>query len=144
MEKSLEEKTLEFDFFFPSGKICLSRVHKAILYFQGHYIYHLFGNLLVRIYSTFFDFSYSKCISKVNVSLTRDSVISMNLIKMLYCQSKSWISRKIAITLKQLILEYLWFIVNSSRPSSGRREKIKLNFYFHTSMWYLERFYEGL
>ena len=26
----------------------------------------------------------------------------------------------------------------------GRREKIKLNFYFHTSLWCLKRFYEGL
>ena len=34
--------------------------------------------------------------------------------------------------------------VNLSRPNPGRREKIKLNFYFHTSLWYLKRFYEGL
>ena len=30
------------------------------------------------------------------------------------------------------------------RPNPGRREKIKLNFYFHTSFWCLKRFYEGL
>ena len=29
--------------------------------------------------------------------------------------------------------------INPSRPNPGRREKIKLNFYFHTSL-----FYEGL
>ena len=29
-------------------------------------------------------------------------------------------------------------------PNSGRREKIKLNFYFRTSLWCLKRFYEGL
>ena len=33
---------------------------------------------------------------------------------------------------------------NPSRPNPGRREKIKLNFYFHTFLWYLKRFYEGL
>ena len=33
---------------------------------------------------------------------------------------------------------------NISCPNPGRREKIKLNFYFHTSFWCLKRFYEGL
>ena len=32
----------------------------------------------------------------------------------------------------------------SSRPNPGRIEKIKLNFYFHTSFWCLKRFYKGL
>ena len=36
------------------------------------------------------------------------------------------------------------FYFNPSLPNPGRREKIKLNFYFHTSFWCLERFYEGL
>ena len=31
-----------------------------------------------------------------------------------------------------------------SRPNPGRREKINLNFYFHTSLWCLKRFYEDL
>ena len=31
-----------------------------------------------------------------------------------------------------------------SRPDYGRREKINLNLYFHTSLWCLKRFYEGL
>ena len=30
------------------------------------------------------------------------------------------------------------------RPNPGRREKIKLNFYFHTSLRCPKRFYEGL
>ena len=30
--------------------------------------------------------------------------------------------------------------INRYRPNSGRREKIKLNFYFHTSLWCLNRF----
>ena len=35
--------------------------------------------------------------------------------------------------------------LNPSRPNSRRREKIKLNFYFHTSsLWCLKRFSEGL
>ena len=34
--------------------------------------------------------------------------------------------------------------LNPSRPNPGRREKIKSNFYFHTSLWCLKRFYEGL
>ena len=33
---------------------------------------------------------------------------------------------------------------NPYRPNSGRREKIKLNSFLHTSLWCLERFYEGL
>ena len=32
----------------------------------------------------------------------------------------------------------------SSRPDPRRREKINLNFYFHTSFWCIKRFYEGL
>ena len=34
--------------------------------------------------------------------------------------------------------------VNPFRFDPGRKEKIKLNFYFHTSLWYFKRFYEGL
>ena len=34
--------------------------------------------------------------------------------------------------------------VDPPRPNPGRREKSKLNFYFHTSLWCLKRFYEGL
>ena len=30
---------------------------------------------------------------------------------------------------------------NLSRPDPGRTEKINLSFYFHTSLWYLKRFY---
>ena len=34
--------------------------------------------------------------------------------------------------------------ITPSRPNTGRREKINLNVYFHTSLWCLKRFYEGL
>ena len=33
---------------------------------------------------------------------------------------------------------------NPSHPDPGQRKKINLNFYFHTSLWCLKRFYEGL
>ena len=33
---------------------------------------------------------------------------------------------------------------NPSRSNPGRREKIRLSFYFHTSLWPLKRFYEDL
>ena len=33
--------------------------------------------------------------------------------------------------------------LNPSHPDPGGREKINLNFYSHTSLWYLKRFYEG-
>ena len=34
-------------------------------------------------------------------------------------------------------------IFNPSRPNPGRREKINLNFYIHTSLCCLKRFYGG-
>ena len=34
--------------------------------------------------------------------------------------------------------------INPSRINTGRREKPKLNFYFHTSLRCLKKFYEGL
>ena len=34
--------------------------------------------------------------------------------------------------------------LDPSRPDPGQREKINLNFYFHTSLWCLKRFCEGL
>ena len=33
---------------------------------------------------------------------------------------------------------------NPSHPNLRQREKINLNFYFHTALWWLKRFYEGL
>ena len=34
-------------------------------------------------------------------------------------------------------------VLNPSHHNPGRREKIKLNFYFQTSLWCLKRFYKG-
>ena len=43
------------------------------------------------------------------------------------------------------IREYVkWLRLNPSCPNPGWREKIKLNFYFCTSLWCLKMFYEGL
>ena len=39
---------------------------------------------------------------------------------------------------------FLGITFNPFHPVPGQREKINLIFYFHTSLWYLERFYEGL
>ena len=36
------------------------------------------------------------------------------------------------------------WIINSSRPNTGQREKIKLNLYFRTSLYCRKKFYEGL
>ena len=43
-----------------------------------------------------------------------------------------------------------WFFINqkylniyTSRPDPGRREKINLNVYFHSSLWCLKRFYDN-
>ena len=34
--------------------------------------------------------------------------------------------------------------LNPFRPNPRKREKIKSNFFFHTSLWCLKKFYEGL
>ena len=52
----------------------------------------------------------------------------------------------IFIETKSLFILYIQtkLFLNSSRPNPGRREKINLNLYFHTSLWCLKWFYEGL
>ena len=40
---------------------------------------------------------------------------------------------------KNIFNFFLYFCFKSSRPNPGRREKIKLNFYFHTSLWYFKK-----
>ena len=40
-----------------------------------------------------------------------------------------------------------WFyeyFINYSGPDPRQREKINLNFYFHTSFWCIKRFYDSL
>ena len=41
-------------------------------------------------------------------------------------------------------INVLGIIFSSSRPDPWQREKFNLTFYFHTSLWCLKRFYEGL
>ena len=36
---------------------------------------------------------------------------------------------------------YRFWVINPSRPDPGQREKINLNFYFHTSLWCLKRYF---
>ena len=43
-----------------------------------------------------------------------------------------------------IVIMFISSVINPSRPDPGRREKINLNFYFHTSLWCLKTFYEGL
>ena len=55
-----------------------------------------------------------------------------------YCRRTEYLNFKGWLWLKH------YFHFNPSRPNPGQKEKIKLNFYFHTSLWCLKRFYEGL
>ena len=54
--------------------------------------------------------------------------------------------QKITCKTIDFLIAYLQVLVNQvnpSPPNPGRREKIKVNFYFHTSLWCLKRFYES-
>ena len=42
-----------------------------------------------------------------------------------------------------IIFSIPFIFLNPSLPDPWRTEKINLNFYFHTSLWYLKKFYEG-
>ena len=62
------------------------------------------------------------------------------------------LNRKILLSLgKRIILESIYnlphfikYCLTFSVPFSKKEKKINLNFYFHTSLWCLKRFYEGL
>ena len=43
----------------------------------------------------------------------------------------------------EIFLEVFLYLLDPSRPDPGRREKISVKFYFHTSLWCLKRFYES-
>ena len=56
--------------------------------------------------------------------------------------NNAWCYRKVMSTLTNLQIKAAsWF--NPARPDPGKREKINLNFYFHT-LWCFKRFYDGL
>ena len=43
------------------------------------------------------------------------------------------------------MLPHYWYHeINPSRPDPGRGEKINLNFYFHTFLWFVKRSNEDL
>ena len=67
------------------------------------------------------------------------------------CSDKSESDKKITVAKIEKIhgreghsRKFEYFLFNPSRPDPRRREKINLSFYFHTSLWCLKRFYEGL
>ena len=43
-----------------------------------------------------------------------------------------------------IVTMFISSVINPSLPGPERREKINLNFYVPTSLWYLKRFYEDL
>ena len=55
-----------------------------------------------------------------------------------------WNSEGIVNQVRSMICVHFKVLLYPSCLNPGRREKIKLNFYFHTSLWCLKRFYEGL
>ena len=82
-----------------------------------------------------------KCILKM---ITRLFVLKIVKRKKILCQAENFVcifSIRFKIQFIQSINEFLYFKVLTD---PGRREKINLNFYFHTSLWCLRRFYEGL
>ena len=85
---------------------------------------------------------------KISLSLANNSSKAEEFLKLrnslfsILSILKSYLHSKI---LYMWIREYVkWLRLNLSRPNPGRREKIKLNLYFHTSLRCLKRFYEGL
>ena len=51
-------------------------------------------------------------------------------------------NKAILILLCSTNIEYCSLTLSAPIPS--KEKKINLNFYFHTSLWYLKGFYEGL
>ena len=61
-------------------------------------------------------------------------------------EEKNWpMSCACALSLKGNLCFREWWqiVINPPRPDPKQRGKINLNFYFHTSLWCLKRFYEG-
>ena len=92
-----------------------SLLYSWIVLFGTHGAFRTQWNILVFIYV-------------LNTPLTPRSLVSAYYFRKFFLLYKRILSR----------------ILNPSHPNPGQREKIKLNFYFHTSLWWLKRFYEGL
>ena len=69
------------------------------------------------------------------------SLSALNVFVNVFCSisGKYYVNDMVIFSICSLYLSF-----NPPRPNPGRREKLKLNFYFHTSLWCLKRFYEGL
>ena len=102
---------------------------------------------------------------KIDLKVTSISVKNFNNFSMFFTRHKSVVfmfcirchrSSKFQLYIQTVASHFsifwkvLWKIFalkptfNPSRPNPGRREKLKLSFYFHTCLWCLKRFYEGL
>ena len=75
---------------------------------------------------------------------TRDIIESINDLGFQASIPSNDSSKAEALSHAKTIKQLVGISFNPSRPNSGRIEKIKLSFYFHTSLWCLIRFYEGL
>ena len=83
-------------------------------------------------------FSFATCCFSELVLRMRWRSLAGNL-------TKNWVDFKYFQKLfLNISKSYISAHLNSSRPNPGQIEKIKLNFYFHTSLWCLKRFYESL
>ena len=58
----------------------------------------------------------------------------------LLLSNNTFSNEKIMIAESDKIMKVVVSNPNPSRPNPGRREKINLKFYFHTSLWCLKRF----
>ena len=76
----------------------------------------------------------------ISVFFYLDNVFNQLWLSFSVTNFKNYTSVKMKMSFAQTWLHKL----NSSRPDPEWREKIDLNFYFHTSLWCLRRFYEGL
>ena len=70
------------------------------------------------------------------------------LLKKCYKRGSSWLNCSLRLGTYWMKNDHKFVFekvfLEPSRPNPGRREKIKLNFYFHISLWCLKRFYKGL
>ena len=96
---------------------------------------------------------FNQSIVLISTSISKKSLKNMEIYTKLYFLDtyfdlKGYCQLELAIN-----LPYMLFTVKPiftatcfypSRPNPGRREEIIVNFNFHTSLWCLKRFYEGL
>ena len=95
----------------------------------------LFILLLLFPHNTFCAFAFVFCLLLYFWELFSQS--QFNIVNLIYCRAYTELQLEFSSE------SYDCFF-NPSRPSSGQREKINLNFHFHISLWCLKRFYEGL